>query len=113
MAARRLRSKALGPVSRRSRARIATLIRRVFGLSALRPGQQSVIDAVLASLFFLVGIANFTVVDPVNILAGISALAVGACAAITACLFVAFGGWSAKDAYEAPNRRLPKRLRSR
>jgi ATP-dependent DNA helicase RecQ len=47
LAARRIPSKAVAPASRRSRARIATLIRRVFGLSALRPGQQAVIDAVL------------------------------------------------------------------
>jgi hypothetical protein len=62
-----------------------------------------VIDALLAFLFLLAGIANFAVVEPVSIVAGISALAVGACAAVTACLFVAFGGWNATE----PSRRRP------
>jgi ATP-dependent DNA helicase RecQ len=35
-------------MNRRSRSRVAALVREVFGLSALRPGQQAVIDAVLA-----------------------------------------------------------------
>ena len=33
---------------RRPRSRVTSLVRQVFGLSALRPGQQAVIDAVLA-----------------------------------------------------------------
>ena len=70
-----------------------------------------VIDAVLACLFLLVGIVNFVVVDPVSTVGGISALAVGACAAVTACLFVVFGGWSAKDAYDATVRRPEERRR--
>jgi ATP-dependent DNA helicase RecQ len=35
-------------VNRTVRSRVATLVRKVFGLSALRPGQLAVIDAVLA-----------------------------------------------------------------
>ena len=35
-------------VNRPSRSRVAALVRNVFGLSALRPGQQAVIDAVLS-----------------------------------------------------------------
>jgi hypothetical protein len=69
------------------------------GREGLIVGRRALIvtDAVLACLFLLVGIANFTVLDPVSIVGGISSLAVGACAAVTACLFVAFGGWSAKE----------------
>ena len=35
-------------VNRTRRAQVETLVRTVFGLSALRPGQQAVIDAVLS-----------------------------------------------------------------
>ena len=35
-------------MNQRRRARVETLVRTVFGLSALRPGQQLVIDAVLS-----------------------------------------------------------------
>ena len=35
-------------MNRTRRARVETLVRTVFGLSALRPGQQAVIDAVLS-----------------------------------------------------------------
>jgi hypothetical protein len=59
-----------------------------------------VIDAVLACLFLLAGIANFVLIEPVSIAGGVSALAVGACAAVTACLFVATGGWSPTESSE-------------
>ena len=35
-------------MTRRSRSRIAALVTKVFGLPSLRPGQQAVIDSVLA-----------------------------------------------------------------
>ena len=50
-------------------------------------------DAALASLFWLIGLANFMLDQPAGILAGISALIVGTCAASTTCIFIALGGW--------------------
>ena len=61
-----------------------------------------VINTVGACLFGLVCVANFALGEPMNFVAGISALIVGACAAVTTCLFVASGGWR-KDKVTAPD----------
>jgi hypothetical protein len=61
-----------------------------------------VTNTVCACLFGLVGVANFALGEPMNFVAGISALAVGAGAAVTTCLFVASGGWK-KEKATAPN----------
>ena len=52
-----------------------------------------VADALVASLCALAAVANFVLGEPVTIVAGISALVVGACAALTTCLLIASGGW--------------------
>jgi len=57
-------------------------------------------DTVLAGLFILAGIANFVLIDPVSVVGGVSALVLGACAAVTACLFVVSGGWSPTETSE-------------
>jgi hypothetical protein len=59
-----------------------------------------VTDVTLACLFLLAGVANFALGEPVSIIAGISALALGATAAVTACLFITSGGWTSD---EVPN----------
>jgi TM2 domain-containing membrane protein YozV len=53
---------------------------------------------VLAALFGLAGVANFALGEPAGIVAGVSALAFGATAAVTASLFIAAGGWSRDEA---------------
>ena len=84
-----------GPAGKRVLRPVGSDRRSVVGRRAL-----IVIDTVLACLFLLAGIANFVLVDRMGIVGGISALAVGACAAVTACLFVVAGGWSAKETSE-------------
>ena len=59
-------------------------------------------NAVGACLFGLAGVANIALGEPMNFVAGISALAVGACAAVTTCLFVSSGGWR-KEKVTAPD----------
>ena len=61
-----------------------------------------VTNTVGAFLFGLAGVANFLFGEPMNFVAGISALAVGACAAVTTCLLVASGGWR-KEKVTAPD----------
>ena len=56
-----------------------------------------VTDAALACLFLFAGVGNFVLGEPVNIVAGIGAFVVGACAAVTACLFIASGGWKREE----------------
>jgi hypothetical protein len=53
---------------------------------------------VLAGLFGLAGVANFALGEPAGIVAGLSALAFGATAAVTASLFIAAGGWRHDEA---------------
>jgi hypothetical protein len=66
-----------------------------------------VTDAVLACLFLVAGVANRVLGEPMNIVAGIAALALGAIAAVTACLFVASGGWKREKApTDAPDQRV-------
>jgi hypothetical protein len=77
-----------------------------------------VTDAVLACLFLVAGVANFVLGEPVNIVAGVAALALGAFAAVTACLFVASGGWKREKApTDSPDQRVrveqPPRTRQR
>jgi hypothetical protein len=64
-----------------------------------------VTDAVVTGLCVLVGVANFALGGSVSILAGISALVVGACAAVTTCLLIASGGW--RRDVTGPDRRRP------
>jgi hypothetical protein len=65
------------------------------------------IDAVLACLFLVAGVANFVLGEPVNIVAGVAALALGAFATVTACLFVASGGWKREKAStDSPHQRV-------
>ena len=52
-----------------------------------------VTDAVVAALLWLLGIANFVLDQRAGILAGISAMVLGACAATTTCLLIASGRW--------------------
>ena len=49
---------------------------------------------ILAGLFGLAGAANFALGQAVSIVAGMSALTLGATAAFTLWLFVAAGGWT-------------------
>ena len=49
---------------------------------------------ILAGLFGLAGVANLALGQAVSIVAGISALTLGATAAVTLWLFIAAGGWS-------------------
>lgn len=53
-----------------------------------------VADAVVLGLCALAAAANFALGEPGNIVAGVSALAVGTFAAVTTCLLIASGGWS-------------------
>jgi TM2 domain-containing membrane protein YozV len=53
---------------------------------------------ILAGLFGLAGVANFALGQAVSIVAGISALALGATAAVTLWLFIAAGGWTRDEA---------------
>jgi hypothetical protein len=53
-----------------------------------------VTDVALACLFVAAGVTDLVLRGPVNIAADISALVIGAASAVTACLFVAAGGWS-------------------
>jgi hypothetical protein len=53
-----------------------------------------VADAVVLGLCALAAAANFVLGEPGNIVAGVSALVVGACAATTMFLLVTSGGWS-------------------
>lgn len=55
-----------------------------------------VTDVALAGLFWVVGVANLVMGQPVGVLAAISAFVVGAAAAITACIFIVSGGWQDK-----------------
>jgi hypothetical protein len=63
---------------------------------------------ILAGLFGLAGVANFALGEPAGIVAGISALAFGAAAAVTASLFIAVGGWR-RDEAPKPNSDQPVR----
>jgi hypothetical protein len=53
-----------------------------------------VADAVVLGLCALAAAANFALGEPGNIVAGVSALVVGACAAATMFLLITSGGWS-------------------
>jgi hypothetical protein len=53
-----------------------------------------VAGGVLAGLFGLAGVANFALGQTVSIVAGMSALALGATAAVSLWLFIAAGGWT-------------------
>jgi hypothetical protein len=73
-----------------------------------------VADWIFAGLFVLAGVANFVLGQPVSIVAGISALALGATAAVTAWLFIAAGGWTRDEASKPdsnPRVRVPQRAR--
>ena len=50
-------------------------------------------DAVLAGLFWVLGVVNLVLGEPAGVLGAISALIVGTAAAITACIFIVSGGW--------------------
>jgi TM2 domain-containing membrane protein YozV len=71
---------------------------------------------ILAGLFGVAGVANFALGEPAGIVAGISALAFGATAAVTASLFIAAGGWR-RDEESKPDSdqrlRVPQRARGR
>jgi TM2 domain-containing membrane protein YozV len=67
-----------------------------------------VAGGILAGLFGLAGVANFALGQTVSIVAGMSALTLGATAAVTLCLFIAAGGWT-KD--EAPKTDFDQRVR--
>jgi TM2 domain-containing membrane protein YozV len=71
---------------------------------------------ILAGLFGLAGVANFALGEPAGIVAGVSALAFGATAAVTAALFIAAGGWTRDEAPgldSEPRVRVPQRARER
>jgi hypothetical protein len=53
---------------------------------------------ILAGLFGLAGVANFALGQAVSIVAGMSALTLGATAAVTLWLFIAAGGWTRDEA---------------
>jgi hypothetical protein len=70
-----------------------------------------VTDVALACLFVAAGVTDLVLRAPVSIAAGISALAIGAACAVTACLFVAAGGWSRDRVSARAARRKLKRQR--
>jgi hypothetical protein len=63
-----------------------------------------VTDVALGCMFVVAGVTNLVLREPVGIVAGISAMAIGAACAVTACLFIAAGGWTEGRA-EAPRSR--------
>jgi hypothetical protein len=67
-----------------------------------------VADSVVAGLCSLAGVANFALGEPVSIVAGISALVVGACAAVTTYLLIAVRRVGEGDDGAGPSRR-PRR----
>ena len=74
------------------RARRTTGRRRFLGCHVNRRA-LIVTDAVLAGLFWVVGVVNLLLGQPAGVLGAISALIVGTAAAITACIFIVSGGW--------------------
>lgn len=53
-----------------------------------------VTDFAVACLLVAVGVGNLVIGGAVDMVAGISALALGATGVVVGCLFVALGGWS-------------------
>jgi hypothetical protein len=53
-----------------------------------------VTDTALACIFVVAGVTDLVLREPGGVVAGISAMAIGAACAVTACLFIAAGGWS-------------------
>jgi hypothetical protein len=68
-----------------------------------------VTDLAVACLLVAVGVGNLVIGGPVGIVAGISALALGATGVVVGCLFVAVGGWS-RDQAPVPDSGRPVRV---